>query len=248
MIEPLTSDELEAMRQAGKVAAMVIRKLRFFITPGITTKSIETFFEKTLQQYSGMEPAFNGFMGYGASCCVSVNEEVIHGIPSQRIIHSGDIVSVDLGIKYKGVFIDTAHTYIVGRITKAARRLVQVTSRSLYDAIHKIKVGAHIGDVSSAVQQTVEQNGFSVIRKFVGHGIGRELHLPPEVPNFGERGQGPQLLEGQAIAVEPMVAMGDFDVEILNDGWTVKTIDNSLSAHFEHTIAVTKRGPVILTR
>lgn len=248
MIEPLTSNELKAMRQAGRAAAAIIRKLKFFITPGITTKSIETFFEKKLQQYPDMEAAFKGFMGYEASCCVSVNEEVIHGIPSRRLIRAGDLVSVDLGIKYKGVFIDTAHTYAVGRITAAARRLVRVAHRSLYEAIRRIKIGACIGDISSSVQRTVEKNGFSVIRKFVGHGIGRELHLPPEVPNFGEKGQGPQLVEGQAIAIEPMVAMGSFDVDILDDGWTAKTKDNSLSAHFEHTIAVTKRGPWILTQ
>jgi len=248
MIEPLTNSELKAMRQAGRAGAAIIRKLKFFISPGVTTKSIEAFFEKNLRKYPDMEPAFKGFMGYEASCCVSVNEEIIHGIPSQRVVRRGDLVSVDLGIRYKGVFIDTAHTYAIGRITASARRLMRVAQRSLYEAIRKVKVGTHIGDISSTVQRIVEKSGFSVIRKFVGHGIGRQLHLPPEVPNFGEEGQGPQLLEGQAIAIEPMISMGGFEVDILDDGWTAKTKDNSLSAHFEHTIAVTKKGPWILTQ
>jgi methionyl aminopeptidase len=248
MVDSLTSDDFRTMRKAGKVAASVMKKMASFIRVGVATKDIEEFFEKFLEKYPGMKAAFKGFMGYTASCCVSVNEEIIHGIPGKRVIRDGDLVSVDLGIKYKGLFVDTAHTYIIGRASKEARKLVKTTERALYEGIKKIKVGATIGDIGSAVQDCAENNGFSVIRKFVGHGIGHDLHLPPEVPNFGEKGEGVSLCVGQAIAVEPMVSSGSYDVEVLNDGWTAKTLDGSLSAHFEHTIAVTKKGPWVLTQ
>ncbi len=247
VFEPLTLDELKTMREAGKVASIVLKELKVFIKDKITTKDIEKFFEKKIADYPEMSAAFKGFMGYTASCCVSVNEEIIHGIPSGRVIKDGDLVSVDLGIKYKGLFVDTAYTYPVGKVSKAARNLVAVSKRSLDEGIRRIKVGARIGDVSNAIQTFVEKKGFSVIRKFVGHGIGRDLHTPPEVPNFGDKGEGMELVNGQAIAVEPMVSAGSYDIKILSDGWTAKTKDDSLSAHFEHTIAVTKKGPWILT-
>jgi methionyl aminopeptidase len=248
MLKPLTSQELMTMCQAGQVAADILKKFKFFLKAGISTRNIEEFFEESLSKYPEMEFAFKGYMGYPAACCVSVNEEIIHGIPSgNRLIKDGDLVSIDLGIKHKGLFVDTAYTYIVGKTTKAAKRLVKATLKALYVGIRQIKIGAKVGDVSWAMQKFVEKNGFSVIRKFVGHGIGRELHLAPEVPNFGEKGQGPILEEGFAIAVEPMVSAGSFEVDILDDGWTAKTRDNSLSAHFEHTIAITKNGPWILT-
>ncbi|SRR4030042_314777 len=248
MSELLSSDELATMRQVGKVAAAILKALQRFIKAQIVTKDIERFFESALSRYPGMEPAFKGFMGYSASCCVSVNEEIIHGIPSQRIIQSGDLVSVDLGIKYKGLYVDTASTYAVGRVSQPARRLVAVTRQALYQGIRRARAGKRIGDISTAIQGIVEKNGFSVIRKFVGHGIGRHLHLPPEVPNFGEPGQGVELFVGQVIAVEPMVAAGSYEVDILEDGWTAKTRDGSLSAHFEHTVAITNKGPWILTQ
>ena len=247
MTEPLSLTELKTMRKAGKVASEVLRSLKSFIKAGITTKDIEKFFEKKLSKYPEMEPAFKGFMGYPASCCVSVNEEVIHGIPSKRVIKNGDIVSVDLGIKYKGLFVDTAYTYNIGKSSLLAKKLVRISRKSLYEGIRHIKVNKHLGDVSSAIQKFVEKNNFSVVRKFVGHGIGKKLHMPPEVPNFGEKGKGVVLKQGYVIAVEPMVAAGNYDVEVLSDGWTAKTKDNSLSAHFEHTIAITKKGPWILT-
>jgi len=247
MMSLLTSADLATMRQAGKTAAKILKDLRTFVKPGIYTKDIETFFEARLVQYPEMEIAFRGFMGYPAACCVSVNEEVIHGIPSKRKIVEGDIVSVDLGIKYRGLFVDTAYTYIAGRASPLAKKLVNSTLKSLYEAINKARIGNTIGDIGSAVQGFVEKKGFSVIRRFVGHGIGRELHETPEIPNFGEKGKGEKLNELQVLAIEPMVAAGDPEVAVLNDGWTAKTKDNSLSAHFEHTVAITKKGPWILT-
>ena len=247
MKKPLTNTELNTMKEAGKVAGEVLKELKYFIKPGIFTQDIEKFFEDKLKKYPGMESAFKGFMGYPASCCVSVNEEIIHGIPSERCVNEGDLISVDLGIKYKGLFVDTAYTYIVGEGSVLAKKLVEVSKESLNKGIEKVIVGMKLGDLGFAIQNYVEENNFSIIRKFVGHGIGRKLHTEPEVPNFGEKGQGLALKEGFAIAVEPMVSVGTYDIDILEDGWTAKTKDNSLSAHFEHTIAITKDGPWIIT-
>jgi methionyl aminopeptidase len=236
------------MREAGKAASAILKKMRAIIKPGISTKDIEIFFDNSLARYPGMSAAFKGFNRYPASVCVSVNEEIIHGIPSAaKRVKEGDLVSVDVGIQYKGLFVDTAYTYSVGRITGTAHRLVKTTLAALRQGIRKARLGLRIGDISSCIQDFVEKRGFSVIRKFVGHGIGSALHRPPEVPNFGKAREGEELKEGLVIAIEPMVAVGGFDVEISADGWTAKTKDNSLSAHFEHTVAITKRGPWILT-
>lgn len=248
MSEPLSRQDLKTMRKAGKVASAILRKLKGFIKPGISTKDIEEFFEREISKYPGMEAAFKGFMSYPASCCVSINQEVIHGIPSQRLIEDGDLVSVDLGIKYQDLFVDTAYTYMAGKVSPLAKRLVKTTKNSLKQGISQMKIGKRIGDISSSIQKCVEKSGFSVIRRFVGHGIGRSLHIPPEVPNFGSADQGEELVEGCAIAVEPMVSSGDFNIDVLSDGWTAKTKDNSLSAHFEHTVAITKKGPWVLTK
>jgi methionyl aminopeptidase len=248
MANTLSLSDLRTMRVAGKVAAGVLGQMASFIKAGITTREIELFFEKKLERYPGMEAAFKGFMGYPSSCCVSVNEEIVHGIPGEKLIKEGDLVSVDLGIKYKGLFVDTARTYTVGKVSKEAKRLVKTTFCSLQRAIKKISIDAAIGDIAYAVQGCAEKSGYSVIRKFVGHGIGRQLHLPPEVPNFGDRGQGVRLRLGQAIAVEPMISAGGYEVRLSDDGWTATTADNSLSAHFEHTIAVTRRGAWVLTQ
>ena len=248
MGKPLTPADLKIMRKAGKVASTILKRIKSFLKPGISTKDVEVFFQNQLSKHPGMQAAFKGFMGYPAACCVSVNEEIIHGIPSEKVINSGDIVSVDLGIEYKGLFVDTAYTYLVGKVSKEAKRLVKISRKALDEGIKRIKAGSTVGDVSSAVQDNIEKNGFSVIRRFVGHGIGAKLHLEPEVPNFGKGGKGPELSVGMAIAIEPMVSAGSYDVEVLNDGWTAKTADNSLSAHFEHTVAITKKGPIILTR
>lgn len=248
MIENLTQEDLLCMRKAGKVAALALKSLRKFIKPGITTKDIEAFFENFLKSYPGMEAAFKGYKGYPAALCVSVNEEVIHGIPSLfKVIGDGDLVSVDLGIKYKGLFVDTAHTYIAGRASAVAKKLVSVSLKSLFCGIKRVRIGATVGDIGSAIQTHVENHGFSVVRKFVGHGIGRGLHCVPEVPNFGRPGDGMPLFENTAIAIEPMVTAGHYDVDVLSDGWTAKTKDNSLSAHFEHTVAITRKGPWVLT-
>jgi methionyl aminopeptidase len=247
MASTLTDQEVMAIKTAGNTAALILKRLSKMLKPGISTSEIENNFKTLLMQYPGMESAFKGFMGYPAFLCTSVNEEVIHGIPSSKVIKDGDMVSIDLGIKYQGVFVDTAYTYLIGKPTKLAKRLVEVTFRALQEGIKKAKVGAKVGDISFAIQRFVERKGFSVIRKFVGHGIGRNLHEPPEIPNFGNLGEGELLSEGMAIAIEPMVAAGGFEVEISNDGWTAKTKDGSLSAHFEHTVLITNRGPLILT-
>ncbi len=249
MTERLSPEEIADMRKAGKVAALILKKLGKLIKPGITTKQIEETFDKYIAGYPGMAGAFKGFMGYPASVCVSLNDEVIHGIPKDTVmIKDGDVVSIDLGIKYKGLFVDTAHTFISGHASKKAKQLVKATRQALYEGIKQARIGATIGDIGFAVQNFLEKKRFSVIRKFVGHGIGRSLHLYPEVPNFGIKGEGEPLVEGMAIAVEPMVSCGDYDVMVEDDGWTAKTKDGSLSAHFEHTIAITKRGPVIITK
>lgn len=248
MNTPLTSQDLRTMRQAGKVAAAILKQLKAVIKPGISTKDIELFFDKFLSNYPEMSAPFKGFYGYPSSVCVSINEEVIHGIPStKRFIKDGDVVSVDLGIKYRGLCVDTAYTYAIGRVSKQAKQLINATYKALFKGIAQAKAGNKVGDVAAAVQSHVEKNKFSVVRKFVGHGIGKELHLPPEIPNFGQVDTGEVLEEGMAIAIEPMVCAGHYDVEVLNDGWTAKTKDGSLAAHFEHTIAITKRGPWIVT-
>jgi len=248
-MQTLTREDVVNMRKAGKVASRFLKILSKFIRPGISTKDIEIFFENYLKKYKDMESAFKGFCGYPASLCVSVNEEIIHGIPrSDKIIQDKDIVSVDIGIKYKGLFVDTAYTYIVGRASKMAYKLVNATKKALYLAIKKVRAGIEVKEIGSVIQNFVEKNGFSVIRKFVGHSIGRDLHLPPEIPNFRIENLDARLLEGMAIAIEPMVTGGDFEVEVLDDGWTAVTKDRSLSAHFEHTVLVTKNGALILTK
>jgi methionyl aminopeptidase len=247
MTSALSDHELRAMKEAGGRAAAILKRIGKILKPGIATSEIENNFKLMLTQYPGMESAFKGFMGYPALLCTSINDEVIHGIPGSRIIKDGDMVSIDLGIKYQGVFVDTAYTYLVGKPSGLAKKLVKVTFKALQEGIRRAKIGAKVGDISFAIQRFVEKKGFSVIRKFVGHGIGRNLHQPPEIPNFGNLGAGELLTEGMAIAIEPMVAAGGFEVDVAADGWTAKTKDGSLSAHFEHTVLITNRGPVILT-
>jgi methionyl aminopeptidase len=245
----LERNDFLTMHEAGKVACRILQSLKKFIKPGISTKDIEVFFDNYLKGYPEMSAAFKGFSGYPASLCVSVNEEVIHGIPSfDKLIKDGDVVSVDLGIEYKTLFVDTAYTYLVGKTSPQAKKLVKITHEALHKGIARAIPGSKIGDVGSAIQEFIEKNGFSVVRKFVGHGIGKDLHLRPEVPNFGKKGEGEIIEEGTALAIEPMVCAGSYDVEIAKDGWTALTKDGSLAAHFEHTVAITKRGPWILTK
>jgi methionyl aminopeptidase len=245
----LSYDEMVIMKKAGTFAARILTQVKKMMKPGLSTKDVELFFDNVLKEHPDMQPAFKGYNNYPASLCVSVNEEIIHGVPSsKRVFKSGDLVSVDLGIKHQGLFVDTAFTYTIGNSTPLARKLIGVCRGALREAVKRVKVGSRIGDISSAVQTFVEQHGFSVIRNFVGHGIGRVLHCYPEVPNFGEKNTGEVLREGMVLAIEPMISSGSYEVEILSDGWTAKTKDNSLSCHFEHTVAVTKRGAWVLTQ
>jgi methionyl aminopeptidase len=240
--------ELKKMAGACHIVAEMLEGLRAYITDGISTEDIDQFVDQGLHK-RGAVAAFKGYRGYPASVCVSINDQVIHGIPSKSVrIKSGDIVSVDLGAVFDGFFGDAAISVAVGEIGEQARSLLEVTEQSLQIGIAKAVVGNRIGDISSAIQQHVEAHGFSVVRAFVGHGVGRSLHEEPAVPNFGRPGQGPRLKDGMTLAIEPMVNAGGPDVRVLEDDWTAVTADGSLSAHFEHTIAVTKKGPKILTK
>jgi methionyl aminopeptidase len=240
--------ELKKMAGACHIVAEILEGLRAYITDGISTEDIDQFVDQGLHK-RGAVAAFKGYRGYPASVCVSINDQVIHGIPSKSVrIKSGDIVSVDLGAVFDGFFGDAAISVAVGEIGEQARSLLEVTEQSLHIGIAKAVVGNRIGDISSAIQQHVESHGFSVVRAFVGHGVGRSLHEEPAVPNFGRPGQGPRLKDGMTLAIEPMVNAGGPDVRVLEDDWTAVTADGSLSAHFEHTIAVTKKGPKILTK
>ncbi|MDR1245121.1 MAG: type I methionyl aminopeptidase [Endomicrobium sp.] len=251
-IEQKTAKEIEKMRIAGKVVGEILENLSEIIKPGVTTKYIDEFSEKYIKKLK-MTPAFLGVPGarypFPASACVSINNEVVHGIPNaSRVLKSGDIVSVDLGVFYEGYYGDAARTYAVGSISDTAANLLKITELSLQKGIEKALPGNRLGDVSNAVQVVVENGGFSVVRDFVGHGIGRNLHEEPQIPNYGKAGIGVKLLPGMVLAIEPMVNEGSFEVCMLDDGWTVVTKDGSLSAHFEHTVAITENGYEILTK
>jgi methionyl aminopeptidase len=238
--------EIELMRQAGKITAAARALARDMVTPGITTAQIDREVRHFIEK-SGAVPTFLGYGGYPASVCLSVNDEVIHGIPGHRVIHEGDIVSVDVGATYKGFVGDCAGTFVAGTTSDEAMRLIAVTRQSFYEGMKFARAGYRIGDISHAIQTYVEENGFSVVREYVGHGVGAEMHEAPEVPNFGKPGRGPRLLKGMTIAVEPMVNVGTWEVKVLKDGWTVKTLDGKLSAHYENTICITDGEPEILT-
>ena len=217
------------------------------MVPGRITKDIDDLAAKLIEQENAL-PAFKGYRGFPANICVSVNEQVVHGIPSsEKKLKSGDIVSLDFGVCYKGYFADAAVTLPVGKIDSSRKKLIRVTRDSLWQAIKQARPGKYLGDISYAIQRYVESQGFSIVRQFVGHGIGRNLQEEPEVPNFGKPHQGLLLKEGMVLAIEPMVNMGSWEVEILNDNWTVVTKDRSPSAHFEHTVAITRNGPEVLT-
>ncbi|RMG73194.1 MAG: type I methionyl aminopeptidase [Nitrospirae bacterium] len=240
--------EIELMRKASAIVAEALLAIKRFVSPGITTKDIEQIAEDVIRTRGG-KPAFKGYRGYPASVCVSVNDTVVHGIPSSReVLKSGDIVSVDLGVIYKGYIGDAAITLPVGEISPEARRLLEVTEKALYIGIDKARVNNRVSDISHAIQSFVESNGYSVVRSFVGHGVGKSLHEDPQIPNFGPPGKGPKLKSGMTIAIEPMVNVGRYEVKVMDDGWTAKTVDGSLSAHFEHTVLIKKKGPEILTK
>jgi methionyl aminopeptidase len=247
MIIRKTLAEIEAMREAGRIVAKTFQLLEKNIAPGVETKELNKIAENFIVK-CGARPAFKGFNGFPASICVSINEGVVHGIPGKQRLKKGDLVSIDVGVEYKGYFADAAVTYAVGKISTEARRLIEIAQKALQAGIEQAKVGNHIGDISHAIQKTAESAGFSVVKDFVGHGIGKRMWEEPQIPNYGRLGHGPLLESGMVIAIEPMVNIGGPEVEILPDRWTVVTADRSLSAHFEHTIAILEEGPVILTR
>ena len=247
MVVLKTSRELGIMKEACRISAGALQTVGKAVEPGITTLELDKLAEDYIRS-QGAEPNFKNYHGYPATACISINNEVIHGIPnSKRKICQGDIVSVDLGARFNGYNGDNAATFACGDISDEAKRLIDTTKNALYEGIKAACVGSRIGDISNAVQRTVEAAGFSVVRQYVGHGIGTQLHEAPEVPNFGAAGRGIRLLPGMTLAIEPMVNVGSYDVKVLPDGWTVETKDGLLSAHFEHTIVITPDGPKIMT-
>jgi methionyl aminopeptidase len=239
--------EIEKMRKSNAIVAAILEELRKKIRPGVKTIELDRLSED-LALKKGARPAFKGYRGYPYSLCTSVNSEVVHGMPSERELKEGDIVSLDFGILNDGYYGDAAVTVPVGEITSGARKLLKITEEALYRGIAEVKAGNRIGDISAAIQGHVEAAGYSVVRDLVGHGIGKSLHEDPQVPNYGSGGRGIELKPGMVFAIEPMVNEGTYRVEILRDGWTVVTADGKLSAHFEHSVAITENGPVILSR
>ncbi len=240
-------DEIEKLRTGNLIVAEILREVREKVRPGVTTRELNSLCEQ-LSRKRRVKPAFKGYRGYPFALCTSVNSEVVHGMPSERPLVCGDIVSLDFGVNYQGYYGDAAITVPVGTVTPEAQRLMKATEESLYDAIRQAVPGNRLGDLSAAVQQRVESAGFSVVRDFVGHGIGRSLHEDPQIPNYGVRGRGIELKPGMVLAIEPMVNEGSHQVKILSDGWTVLTEDGKLSAHFEHSVAITENGPDILSQ
>lgn len=241
--------EIQKMRRSGRIVREVLEHVHSLVKPGATTMQLEKAAEKKMKDL-GAKPAFKGYYDYPCVLCTSINEEIVHGIPSEkRVLNDGDIVSVDCGVVLDGYYGDAAITVPVGDgISPELKKLLEVTEASLYRAIEATRVGNSVGDVGAAVQEYVEANGFSVVREFVGHGIGTKLHEEPQVPNFGTRGHGPRLREGMVLAIEPMVNFGKPETRVLSDKWTAVTADGSYSAHFEHCVAVTRNGPMILTQ
>lgn len=242
-----TKEEIEIMRKGGRIAASILRQLKNTVKPGITTESLNKYAEELIKK-AGAIASFKDFHGYPASICTSINKEVVHGIPSNKILKEGDIVGIDLGILYQGYHTDTALTCGVGKISNEAQKLIDITQTALEKAIVAAKIGNHLGDIGQKIQSYIESEGYSVVRSLVGHGVGRELQEEPAVPNYGKKGEGFILKEGITIAIEPMINAGKYQVKVLNDGWTVVTTDKSLSAHFEHTVAITSNGAVVLTK
>lgn len=247
MIILKSPEEIEKIAQSCLIVAKTLDYLKDMVKPGITTKGIEHLAEDFIRANNAV-PAFKGYKGYPASICASVNNEVIHGIPSDRALDEGDIVGIDLGVYKDGFYGDAAYTFPVGNIDPEVEKLLKVTEESLYAGIENARQDNRVSDISHSIQKHIETNGFSVVRAFVGHGIGRDLHEDPQIPNFGSPGRGPRLRSGMTLAIEPMVNEGGYEVVILEDGWTAVTMDGKLSAHFEHTILVTSDVPKILTK
>jgi methionyl aminopeptidase len=239
--------EIARMEKANRIVAEILEEVKERVRPGVETRELDELAEEACGRH-GVKPAFKGYRGYPGSICISVNEEIVHGIPGARVIRDGDLVSLDFGVRYDGFYGDAALTLAVGEVSPEARKLMAATAESLDAAIAQVQVGAHLTNISHAVQTVVEGHGFSVIREFVGHGIGRSLHEDPQIPNFGPPGRGPKLEAGMTLAIEPMTSSGSWRVRILQDGWTAVTQDGSLAAHFEHTVALTDKGAVVLSR
>ena len=246
MIPVKSKKDLAMLRRAGKILAGIMQKLKGFMQAGISTAEIDSFSQELFRK-EGVISAFKGYKGFPAYICISVNEEVVHGIPSPRRLKEADLVSIDLGINYQGYFADAAFTLAIGRVDVRKTELIEVTKKSLLEGIKQMRKNYHLSDISHAIQTYVERYGFSVVREFVGHGIGLSLHEEPQIPNFGPPHQGPMLKSGMVLAIEPMVNMGGWEVKISDNGWTAITKDGLASAHFEHTVAITDNGPEILT-
>ena len=238
--------EIDLMRKAGRIVGETLLMLEEKVRPGITTAELDKLAEEFITKH-GAKPSFKGLYGFPASLCISVNEQVVHGIPGKFKLEEGDIVSVDCGVLLNGYHGDAARTFAVGEVTEQARKLIDVTEQSFFKGIEKAIVGNRLTDMSYEIQQYVESNGFSVVRDYVGHGIGKKVHEDPEVPNFGRPGRGPKLMSGMVLAIEPMVNIGKYHVKTLDDEWTVVTADSSLSAHYENTVAILPNGPEVLT-
>jgi methionyl aminopeptidase len=246
MIILKSKSEIEKMAMACHIVAEVLQDLVRVVRPGLTTLELDALAERSIHMRGGV-PAFKGYRGFPNTLCVALNEQVVHGIPSKRRLRAGDIIGLDLGAKWEGYYGDAAVTVPVGQIPSNTECLLTTAQEALYMGIKEVSPGKHLSDISHAIQRYAETRGYSVVRAFVGHGIGTALHEEPQVPNFGPPGRGPRLKAGMVLAIEPMVNIGDADVEILDDGWTVVTADGQLSAHFEHTVAITDEGPQILT-
>ncbi len=247
MIHLKNSAQITAMKDAGRITGEALLVARDMVRPGISTYEIDEAIRRYIEK-CGAKPTFLGYGGFPASACISVNDEVIHGIPSKnRILQEGDIVKIDTGATYHGYVGDSARTIPVGKVSDTARKLIEVTRNSFWAGVEALKVGNRLGDVGSSIDQVVRQNGFSTVKKYVGHGIGAEMHEAPDVPNYGTPGRGIRLCAGMTLAIEPMVNVGNCEVKVLPDGWTVKTLDGSLSAHYENTVALTSEGVLILT-
>ena len=247
MIKIKNSEQISLMKRAGIITAEALLVAKEAIRPGISTKEIDTKIQRFIEK-CGATPSFLGYCGFPGSACISINDEVIHGIPSDKVIlREGDIVKIDVGARYRGYNGDSARTYPVGKVSDEALKLISVTERSFYEAMKFARAGNRVGDIGFAVENFVISNGFSVVKAYVGHGVGANLHEEPEVPNFGRAGRGARLYSGMTLAIEPMVNAGVADVKVLKDGWTVTTADGKLSAHYENSIAITEEDPIILT-
>ena len=248
MVTLKSNREIEIMGRAGRIVGATLELIRSRVKPGVSTEELDAEAERFIRSHPGASPSFKGLYGFPKSLCISINEEIVHGIPSpKRILREGNIVSVDVGVHLEGFHADAATTIAVGEISPDAERLLEVTQQALAAGIAQAKVGNHIGDIGHAVQTVAEAAGFGVVRELVGHGVGQRMHEDPQVPNHGQPRRGPRLLVGMTLAIEPMITLGDYATRMLDDKWTVVTADGSLAAHFEHTVALTKDGPRILT-